>query len=72
MISFKDFMRIIELAETVKTDCITTDKKGLKQQGDFTDLTYDNFYNYCRYMSHECGRPKTPADILKIAEDLGF
>ena len=60
------------MAKTVKADYVTTDKKGLKHQGDFTDLTYDNFYDYCRYVGCECKKPKTPADILTVAEQLGL
>jgi len=72
VIAFETFMKVIDMAETVRSDYVTTGKTGLKHQGDFTELTYDNFYEYCRYMGHECLRPKNPADILKIAEDLGF
>lgn len=71
MISFNSFLAIIEIAADVRTRYAYMEK-GLKKQGDFTELTYDNFYGYCKYLGLTVDRPKTPEDILKIAETLGF
>jgi len=61
----------MELCETVGRN-YTMNAKGLKEKTDFTDLTYDNVLEYCRYMGYDGVRPKTPADILKIAKEIGF
>lgn len=71
MISISSFLRILELSETVGRN-YTTDSKGMKSKEDFTELTYDNVYEYCRYMGYEGVRPKIPADIIKIAKEIGF
>lgn len=71
MITFSTFMEIINMAPEVRTHGYVN-KKGLKEQGDFTDLTYDNFYEYAQYIGYEGVRPKTPDDILEIAKQIGF
>jgi len=59
------------MAPDIRTKFSYTEK-GLKKQGEFTDLAYENFWEYCRFLGAEVIRPKTPEDITKIAKELGF